>query len=55
VYNFYDTFSNNGTTVIGINSVDVSYQEEYDYNGSATFPTFSWTDWFIGKNYILNP
>lgn len=53
-YRFYDEFSNNSWKSVWISSVDVNYTEEYDYNGSSNFPTFSWTTWFAWKGYVLN-
>lgn len=53
-YTFYDDFSNTLTSK-WINSVDVNYIEQQDYNGSSSFPAFSWTPWIIWKWYILNP
>ena len=55
VYKLWNKVSNNGTTLIGVKTVDVSYKEEYDYNGSSFFPSFSWTNWIANKNYILAP
>jgi len=52
-YTFYDDFSNTWTPK-WINSVDVNYTEQQDYNWSSSFPTFSWTPWIIWKWYILN-
>ena len=52
-YTFYDDFSNTWTPK-WINSVDVNYIEQQDYNGSSSFPSFAWTPWIISKWYILN-
>lgn len=54
-YTFYDDFQNIWTTAKWIKSIDVNYTEQYDYNWSSIFPLFPWTDWFIWKNYILEP
>lgn len=52
-YTFYDDFKNTWNPK-WINSVEVNYIEQHDYNWSSSFPTFSWTSWIIDKWYILN-
>ncbi len=54
-YKFYDVFKNLWSTTVWIDTVDVKYKEQYDYNGSSNFPLFIWTDWIISKNFEVLP
>ena len=54
-YKFWDNFSANGADR-WIRTKKIDYSEQYDYNDSSSFPTFSWTssiknaDWKVAKN-----
>jgi hypothetical protein len=55
-YRFWDDYSNLNTykhQVTGYPSI--SYSEQYDYNGSTTFPGFSWSAGLAGQGYEINP
>lgn len=54
-YILHDSFSSTDGKYYGLNSVKVNYTEQYDYNGNSTFPNFSWTKEFEGKNHIIAP
>jgi len=53
-YQFFDDYWNNKINPKWINSIEVSYSEEVDYNWSSSFPSFSWSNWIESKNFILD-
>lgn len=53
-YSFHDEFINDWDYPIWMYDVLPTFTEEYDFNWSSDFPSFSWLSWFEAQNYTLD-
>lgn len=53
-YTLDDTLSSKWK-YIGVQSIETFYSEKYDYNNSATFPNFGFTEKLKSLDYIVGP
>ncbi len=55
-YTFWDDYKNNNTYKHQVYDLpSVVYAEQYDYNGSTSFPSFGWSAGLIAQGYQINP
>lgn len=54
-YLFDDTFHGTKSTSYYLWNWNVSYNEQYDYNNSSSFPQFSWTPAIKAQGYEVRP
>lgn len=55
-YRFWDDYTNHNTYKHQVyNLPSVVYAEQYDYNGSTTFPSFGWSAGLVAQGYQINP